>query len=121
MKLFKTHVVLTLLFCLIGFASFAHAGKDKDHDRKWPKVAGEITVVDSQAKTFQIQDPNGLIMTFKVTPETEMEVEGKGLRFWDSEAQLSDLKKGQWLKVKYYGSGATKIAKDVKIYPVPER
>ncbi|WP_421903642.1 hypothetical protein [Maridesulfovibrio sp.] len=121
MKFFKTHVVLALLFCLIGFASFANAKDRKDDDHKWPKVSGEVATVNIQARTFQIQDPNGLTMTFKVTPETEMEVEGKGLLFWDSEAQLADLRKGQWLKVKYYGSGETKVAKDVNIYPVPER
>lgn len=113
-----TNISLVIaLSLLLGFTSVALAGKDKE----WPKTVGEIVHVDPVDSIFRINDPNGQAMTFKATPKTDIEIEGKGLLAWDKDAALDDLAPGQWVKVKYFGTAEIKIAKEIKMYEVKGR
>ena len=118
MNLLKSFVVASVICCMAFIATQAMA---KDDDHKWPKISGEIIKVDVPQSSFQIKATNEMLMTFKTTPETEIEIKGKGIIFWDKEQDLSEMKPGQWLKIKYYGNGETKIAKDVTIYQEPRK
>lgn len=114
-----TNLIIAVVLC--SFLSLASLAFAKDSGHRWPKVSGELISVDIQASTFQIKDVNGLLLTFRVTPATDMEFEDRSLFSWDDDASISELSAGQWLKVKYYGVGETKVAEDVDIYPVPKR
>lgn len=121
MKLKNIVLTLVAMLCLAtGFSTVAAAkGKDKHDD--WPRTMGEIVQVTPAESTLQIKDPNGQVMTFKVTPRTDIEIEGKGMLSWDQDGVFDDLTPGQWVKVKYFGTAETKVAKDIKIYEVKSR
>lgn len=98
---------------VLGGASVALARKGQS---KWPIAMGEVTKVDGATKVVEVKDGDGKTTAFKVTPQTEIEQEReRPVKFMWS-AEFADLKEGQWVRVKYYGSGDPKIAKDIDIY-----
>lgn len=117
MKLSTTIAALAAILCLtLGFSSLALA---EDGNKR--KTIGEIVQIEEAQQTFEINDQNGKGMVFKVTPDTDMEFEDNDLFSWSDDAELTDLKPGQWVKIKYYGTGEIKAAKKVKIYKTKER
>ena len=115
MKKFILTLAVTLCLAL-GISSIATAGDDGKL-----RTIGEIVTVDSAQQVLTIKDQNGKDMAFKITPETDLEFEDNGMLSWDDDATMKDLKTGQWVKVKYHGTGDIKAAKDIKIYKVKER
>ena len=55
-------------------------------------------------------------VTFRVTPQTDMETERERPVKFIWPADFSDLKEGQRARIKYYGSGNPKIARDIDIF-----
>ncbi len=98
---------------LLGGGSIAVA---KNRESKWPIAMGEVTKVDSTKREIDIKDTDGKLMTFKVTSQTEIEQERERPVKFVWSADFSDLKEGQRVRMKYYGSGDPKIAKDIDIY-----
>lgn len=92
----------------------AHAKKGKS---KWPIDMGEVIRIDSAAQIVDIKNADGRTVSFKVTPQTEMEKERERPVKFVRSAEFSDLKEGQWVRIKYYGGDSPKIARDIDIFP----
>lgn len=106
--------MVTAICIAIGAATIANAG-DKQ------KTIGEVTMVDTARQVMQITDQNGRVTEFLITPKTDMEFEKNGMLSWDHDATISDLRPGQWVKVKYKVDSGANIAKDVNIYKLQDR
>ncbi len=100
-------------FVLLSSANLALAKKGQS---KWPVAMGEITKVDGVKQVVEIKDSDGQPMAFKSTPQTEIETERERPVKFVWPADFSDLKEGQWVRIKYYGSGNPKIARDIDIF-----
>lgn len=117
MKISSAIASLAATLCLtLGVSSLVLA----DDEYKL-KTIGEIVQIEEARQTFEIKDQNGKGMVFKVTPDTNMEFEDNDMFSWSDDAELTDLKAGQWVKIKYYGTGEIKAAEKVKIYKTKER
>ena len=103
---------ITGLVLLFG----SHAALAKKGQSKWPVAMGEVVKVDSAKQLVEIKDSEGQSMAFKVTPQTEIETERERPVKFVWPADFSDLKEGQWVRIKYYGSGNPKIAHDIDIF-----
>ena len=119
MKIKNALLIVMAIFC-ISFGAATIASADKDNDRKL-RTIGEIVKVDTAQQVIEVKDQNGKLMAFKITPDTDMEFEDNGMLSWDDDATMSDLKATQWVKVKYWGTGEIKVAKDINIYKVKSR
>ena len=100
-------------FILLAGSNLALAKKGQS---KWPIAMGEITKVDGAKQLVEIKDSDGQTVTFRVTPQTDMETERERPVKFIWPADFSDLKEGQWVRIKYYGSGNPKIARDIDIF-----
>ena len=100
----------------LALLSGADVALAKKGQSKWPVAMGEIVSVDAAKQLVQMKDCDGASVTFKVTPQIEMETERERPVKFVWPADFSDLKAGQWVRVKYYGSGEPKIARDIDIH-----
>ena len=91
----------------------AHA---KNGQSKWPIARGEVTTVAADQNVFEVKDADGGTIRFKVTPATEFEVERERPVKFSWSGSFADLKPGSWVRVKYFGSTETKIAREVDIF-----
>lgn len=105
--------LLSLTIVAAAQVSSAHA---KNGQSKWPVAMGEVTTVAADQNVFEIKDVDGGTIRFKVTPATEFEVERERPVKFSWSGSFSDLKPGGWVKVKYFGSTDTKIAREVDIF-----
>lgn len=98
---------------LLGGVNGALAKKGQS---KWPIAMGEVTKVAGATQIVEIKDANGTTLAFKVIPQTEIEQERERPVKFIWSVEFADLKVGQWVRVKYYGNGDPKIARDIDIY-----
>ena len=93
-------ILFTLLFAVLvmGFSGAAIAGSNG----KKIKMIGQVSNIDVAASVFSIKD-GATAATFKVNPFTEFELESAQTSFkHDVKIPFSDLKEGDWVKVKAF-------------------
>ncbi|TCW75484.1 hypothetical protein C5O80_37465 [Burkholderia sp. SRS-46] len=88
----------------------------KKGQSKWPVTMGEVTEVTASSNTFAIKDADGHITRFKTTPDTEFETERERPVKFSWTGSFADIQPGRWVRVKYFGSTETKVARDVDVF-----
>lgn len=93
--------ILFTLFFAVLVMSFSGAAMADSHGKKI-KMVGQVSEIDASASVFSIKD-GATSATFKVNPFTEFELESTQSSFKrDVDIPFSDLKVGDWVKVKAY-------------------
>lgn len=115
----RTSIQLTIIFA-VGLSISANVLAQSKYrtNGEWPTVAGEVQSVNPASATFQIKDQNSLVMTFLINAATKIEDHRTGQSFGPI-VKFSDLKRGQWGQVTYYGTGEAKVARNIAILDYP--
>lgn len=97
------------LLVTLGVVSPA-AADDDDYNRV--RIIGQVTQINPAAGTLSLQS-NGAVTTIAVTPFTDIELETQTGPFdYDRHIPLSEVKVGDWAKVKARPNGQGGLAAD---------
>lgn len=110
-KIANILVFTVILGLLAGTPQLAAAEKAEK-----VRLAGTVEAIDLTAGSFTVADRDKNMSTVFVNPATEFEIEkGKGF-FADDDVPFTDLRAGDWVKVKSYRINGRLEADDVEIY-----
>lgn len=86
------------------------------HKGERVRLVGTVTVIDLQGENFSITDRNQNITKVFVNPTTEFEIEKGKDFFGDDDIPFSDLRVGDWVKIKSYRINNELEASEVDVY-----
>ncbi len=101
---------LLVAFCCLFMVGNAFASKNKVYNM------GTVESIDVAAKSFVVKQADNSMVTLTVTPASEFEVEFKDKFKFDKDVLFTDLKIGDWVKVKSYSVGTVLQVDEVDIY-----
>lgn len=103
-------VMLCVALCCLFMVPSAFANKNKVY------TMGTVESVDVAGQSFVVKQADNVLVTLLVTPASEFEVEFKDKFKFDRDVLFTDLKVGDWVKVKSYSVGTMLQVDEVDIY-----